>query len=84
MRQNLRSRSLAFSYNFDRVSAKLGAKHVAEPHQAAGGVRQHRGKVQWRALLAGERKGDIGPAHRQAPRHIAHSFRFGPIAFQKL
>ena len=35
------------------LAALRGAKHIAKPHQATGGVRQNRGKMQWGAFLAG-------------------------------
>ena len=40
--------------------------------RAARPARQRRGPGHRRALLARQREGDIGPAHRQAPHDLAH------------
>ncbi len=40
-------------------------------------------QVTWRALLARQREGDIGPAHRQPPHHFAHGVAFGALALHE-
>ena len=66
------------------MARKFGAEDIAEPRQPAGGAWQRRGKAHWRALLAGKREGDIGPAHGKPTHHLAHGFGLGAVELEEL
>lgn len=69
--------------NLDRMAAKLRAQDIAEPRQPAGGAGQGSGPGHRRALLAGEREGNVGARHRQPPDHFANGFRLGAVGLQE-
>ena len=75
--------AVAFGRDLDRVGAEVGAEHVAEPGEAPGGAGQRRGKGHRRALLAGEREGDIRPAHGEPAHHLAHRLGLGAVELEK-
>ena len=75
--------ALAFGRDLDRVGAEIGAEHVAEPRQPPGRAGQRRGKGHRRALLAGQREGDIGPAHGEPAHHFAHGFGLGAVELEE-
>ena len=69
--------------DLDRIGAELGAEHVAEPRQPPGRAGQRRRPGHRRALLAGEREGDIRPAHGEAAHHLAHGLGLGAVALEE-
>ncbi len=71
----------ACAEHLDRIGAKLRAQNIGEPGQAATCARERRGPGDRRALLPGEREGDVGPAHRQPPHHLADRLALAAIAF---
>ena len=76
--------ALAFGRDLDRIGAKIGAENVAEPRQPPGRAGQRRGKGHRRALLAGQREGDVGPAHGEPAHHLAHGFGLGAVELEEL
>ena len=75
--------ALAFGRDLDRVGAKVRTENVAEPRQPPGRARQRRGKGHRRALFAGQREGDIGPAHGEPAHHFAHGFGLGAVELEE-
>ena len=75
--------ALALRRDLDRVGAEVGAENVAEARQAPGGAGERRGIRHRRALLAGEREGDVGPAHGEAAHHLAHRLGLGAVLFEE-
>src|SRR4029077_6958107 len=72
----------ALSRYLTRMGAKIGAKDIAEPRQAASRARQRSRKMQ-RRPLAGQRERDVGPTHGEAAYHLAHCLSLSPIAFEE-
>ena len=70
-------------HHLDRIGAEIGAENIAEPRQRSGKSGQRRRPGAGAALLAGQREGDIGPAHRQPPHHLAHGIAFGALALHE-
>ena len=70
--------------HLDRVGAELGAENVGEPNQPSGRARQRRRPGHGHAFLAREREGDVGPAHRQAPHHLADGVALAAVALEEL
>jgi hypothetical protein len=66
-----------------RIGAEFRPEHVAKPRQAADGARHRRRPRHRCALLAGEREGNVGPAHGEATHHVAHRFALGAIGLEK-
>ncbi len=79
----LRSRAVTSGAQLDRVGAEVGAQDVAEPRQPPGRSGQRRRPGHRRALLAGEREGDVGPAHGEAPHHLADRLGLAPVALEE-
>src|SRR5215467_10204872 len=69
--------------HLDRVGAELAPENISEPGEASARARQRRGPSHWRALLAREREGDVGPAHRQPAHHLADRLAFAAVAFEE-
>ena len=70
--------------DLDGVGAEVRAEHVAEPREPAGRARQRRRPGHRRALLAGEREGDVRPAHGEPPHHLAHRLGLGAVGLEEL
>ena len=66
--------AVASAADLDRVGAELGAENVGEPGEPPGRAGQRRRPGDRRALLAGEREGDVGPAHGEPAHHLADRF----------
>jgi hypothetical protein len=75
--------ALAFTGDGDGIGAEIGPKHVAEPGEPAGAAGKRRGKSDRRALLAGEREGDVGPAHGEPPHGVAHGLGLGAVELEE-
>ena len=75
--------ALALRRDLDRIGAKLRPEHVAEPRQPTGPARQRRRECHRRALLAGEREGDIRPAHGEPAHGFAHRLGLGAVELEK-
>ena len=75
--------AVALGAHVDGGSAEIGAENVAEPRQASGAVGQRRRPRDLRALLAGQREGDVGPRHRKPAHHLADGFRLGAVGLQE-
>ena len=73
--------AFAFGIDGNGVGAKIGTEHVAKPREriVIGGG----GPGDRRTLFAGEREGDIGPAHGKTAHHFAHRFGFAAVGFEK-
>ncbi len=76
--------AVALGAHLDGVGAEFRAEHVGEPRQPPGRARQRRGPGHRRALVAAEREGDVRPAHRQPPHHLAHGLGFAAVALEEL
>ncbi len=76
--------AVALGAYFDGATAKIRSQDIAEPGQPAAGAGQRGGPGDRRAFLAGERKGDVGPRHREATHHLADRFGFGAVGLEKL
>ena len=83
-RKALHVHAFALGGDLDCVGAEVGAKHVAEPGEAAGGARQRSRECHRRALLAGEREGHIRPAHGEPAHDLAHGLRLGAVELEEL
>ena len=75
--------ALALGGDLDGIGAEIGAEHVAEPREPPGGAGQRRGKAHRRALLAGEREGDVRPAHGEPAHHLAHRLGLGAVELEE-
>ena len=75
--------AFAFGRDLDGIGAKIGAEHVAEPGEPPGRAGQRRGKGHRRALLAGEREGDVRPAHGEPAHHLAHGLGLGAVELEE-
>ena len=65
------------------MARKSAAEHVAEPGEPAGAAGKRRGKSDRRALLAGEREGDVRPAHGEPPHGVAHGLGLGAVELEE-
>ncbi len=69
--------------HLDRIGAKLGAQNVGKPRQPSGCAGQRRRPGDRRTLLAREREGDVGPAHRQTAHRLADRLALAAVALEK-
>ena len=65
------------------LERKSLAQDIAEPRQPPRRAGQRGGPGHRRAFLAGERKGDIGPRHGEAPHHFADRFGLGAVGLEE-
>src|ERR1700686_2938779 len=56
---------------------------ASRARQPAGRSRQRRRPGHRRALLAGQREGDIRPAHGEAAHHLADGLAFGAVGLEE-
>ena len=75
--------ALALGRDLDGIGAKICAEDVAKPRQAAGRPGKRRSKGDRRSLLAGDREGDIRPAHGEPAHHVAHGLGLGAIELEE-
>jgi hypothetical protein len=75
--------AFAFRLDLHRIGAEVGAEYVAEPGEPPGRTGQRGGEALRCALLAGEREGDVGPAHGESAHRLAHRLGLGAIEFEE-
>ncbi len=73
--------AFALGIDGDGIGAEVGAEHIAEPRELV--TARSRAPGHRRPLLAGEREGNVRPAHRQPPHHLAHGFGLAAVGLQK-
>ena len=83
-REAFEREAVAAGAHFDRIGAEVGAEHVAEPLESSWRIGQRRRPGHRRALLAGEREGDVGPAHGEASYHVADRLGLGAVGLEEL
>ena len=76
--------AVALRRDLDRVGAEIGAEQIAKARETPGRAGERRGKADRRALFAGEREGDIRPAHGEPAHHLAHRFGLGAVELEEL
>ena len=74
------SRSAAISTALARKSAPSTSPSRASRPVAPGSVAA---KLDRRAFLAGQREGDVRPAHGEPAHHLAHRFGFGTVELEE-
>ena len=65
------------------LALEIGAENVRQARQLPGRAGQRRRPGDGRALLAREREGDVGPAHRQPPHHLADRLALAAVALEE-
>src|SRR4051794_25868052 len=69
--------------DLDGIGPELGAQNIGKAGEAAGRAGQSSAPCRWRALLAGQRKGDVGAAHGEAAGHFANGLALAAIALEE-
>ena len=74
-REALDRHAVALAAHLDGVGAEFGAENVGQARKLSGRAGQRGGPGHGRALLAGEREGDVRPAHGEAAHDLADRSR---------
>ncbi len=75
--------ALALGADVDCARAKIRAQDIAKARELAGRAGQGRSPGDRAAFLASERKGDVGPRHREPPDDFADRFGLGAVGLEK-
>ena len=75
--------AFALGAHLNGAAAKIRPQNIAKPCQPAARARQRRGPSDGRALLAGQREGDVRPRHCEPAHHLADGFGLGAVGLEK-
>ena len=75
--------AFALGAHLNGAAAKIRPQNIAKPCQPAARARQRRSPSDGRALLAGQREGDVRPRHCEAAHHLADGFGLGAVGLEK-